>query len=102
MWGVSIDYIVQWVSPDLAHFLGYEVDDMLGKDFREFVHTEDMARVAASVEGRFGTCFSQRVRTPSGYQTVKVTTTWVNHNGRRARFSHMALQDPLPEGVPED
>lgn len=89
MWGISVDYIIQWVSPALAHFVGYEVDDVLGRDFREFVYADDMARVTASVKNQFATCFLPRVKTPSGYRAVKIITTWANHNGHQARFTQM-------------
>ena len=93
MWGVSIDYIVQWVSPELAHFVGLEVDDFLGRDFREFVFPCCLPTVEEGVENQSTATFWQRVRTPTGPQEVEVTPIWANYHGKKARFVHMVRTD---------
>ena len=89
MWGVSVDFVIQWVSPGLAHFVGCEVDDMLGLDFRLFVCPQDLRMVETTVRTKSTNTFRQWVRTPTGPQEVDITPVWAEYRGKKARFTCM-------------
>ncbi len=91
LWGISIDFIIQWASPELAHFLGYEVDDLLGMDFRQFVAPDHLPKTECRVNAQCTKTYRQRVITPEGEKEVDITPVWADYKGEKARFSHMVL-----------
>ncbi len=89
MWGISVDCIIRWVSPDLAHFVGLEVDDMLGRDFREFVSPISIPTVEKGLEEHSTKTYRQWVETPLGPRQLCITPVWADYRGETARYSHM-------------
>ena len=94
MWGISRDYKIVWVSPALAHLLGREVDDMLGRDFREFVCDKQLSTVEEGVKSESTKPFRQWVKTPLGARELCITPVWADYQGTKARYTHM-----VPVGV---
>ena len=43
---IDADGIIRYLSPSVKMILGYETDGALGRDFLEFLHPEDNARIA--------------------------------------------------------
>ena len=47
---LSPDGVLTFISPACTKVLGYEVDELLGKHYREIMHPADIDKVAASIE----------------------------------------------------
>jgi diguanylate cyclase (GGDEF)-like protein/PAS domain S-box-containing protein len=52
IWEVDADGITRFVNPKMADLLGYEIEDMLGQPFTDFVDAEGRAMVGRSVARR--------------------------------------------------
>ncbi len=74
---INLEGILTFVSPSWTSLLGHPVDQVIGKPFQQFVHTDDVARCLVSLQGAINTGLGQA---SVEYRVKHIDGSWQWHN----------------------
>jgi len=84
--------VIRFISPSVTHILGYMVDEVLDRDYLDFVHPDDRAAAEAS--------FAEIVRSPSAGRPIELRFRHKNGDWLFLEsVSRNALADPVLNGI---
>jgi PAS domain S-box-containing protein len=82
IYSVGLDGTINYVSPSIERIVGYRPEELLGKRFAEFIHKDDVPKMASEVRRRVG-----GVIEPSEYRLVAKDggIRWIHTTSRQLK-----------------